>query len=66
MKRKQFTRLLSLLLALVLATGLVSPALAAESRVSDTLVPLAAEKLAEDELELAESMNVMRGGHAGG
>lgn len=39
MKRKQFTRLLSLLLALVLATGLVSPALAAESRVSDTLVP---------------------------
>ena len=59
MKRKQFTRLLSLLLALVLATGLVSPALAAESRVSDTLVPLTAEKVAEDELELAESMNVM-------
>lgn len=60
MKRKQFTRLLSLLLALVLATGLVSPALAAESRVSDTLVPMAAEKVAEDELELAESMNVMQ------
>lgn len=60
MKRKQFTRLLSLLLALVLATGLVSPALAAESRVSDTLVPLTAEKVAEDELELAESMNVMQ------
>lgn len=60
MKRKQFTRLLSLLLALVLATGLVSPAWAAESRESDSLVHLTAEKAEEGELELVDSMNVMQ------
>lgn len=52
MKRMHAHKLLSLLLAVILAFGLVSPAAAAESQENDNLVILSAERVDNDVVDL--------------